>query len=470
MKKIELFFAAILVPLDFLMLLLAALTAYFLRFQALAEIRPIIFELPFRDYIQAAAVVSLIWLVIFAFGGLYNIRGPRKILYELVRVFVACSTGMMVLIIWIFFQRQYFSSRFIILAAWVLSFLFVWIGRLIMRTIRLFLLRHGQGVHRTIVIGKSPNAKVLISELQKNTTLGFKVIANLAPENGSLTSRLDQEIEKQEIDDLILADANVGRDLMLELIDWADSNHVGFRYAADIFETQAANIEVSAIAGIPVVEFKKTPLEGWSRIYKRIFDIIVSFILIIVTSPVMIITAIAIKLDSKGPVFWSRLDDGTPANRVGQNEKPFHYFKFRSMKPGSHARRYSDLKTKDLRRGSPLVKIENDPRITRVGKFIRRFSIDELPELFLVLAGKMSLVGPRPHFPEEVAKYTQHQRKVFAIKPGITGLAQISGRSDMDFEDEINLDTYYMQNWSLLMDIAILLKTPLAVLRQRQAV
>ena len=138
------------------------------------------------------------------------------------------------------------------------------------------------------------------------------------------------------------------------------------------------------------------------------------------------------------------------------------------MVPGTDSLRYTSLADRNVRDDGPMVKIKDDPRITRVGKFIRRFSIDELPELFLVFIGSMSLVGPRPHLPEEVAKYERHHKKVLTIKPGITGLAQVSGRSDLSFEEEVKLDIHYIENWSLARDIRILLRTPMAVLRHRQ--
>ena len=162
-------------------------------------------------------------------------------------------------------------------------------------------------------------------------------------------------------------------------------------------------------------------------------------------------------------------DDGSPVYRVGQGGKLFHYFKFRSMVPGTDSLRYDELAEKNLRNDGPMVKIKDDPRVTRVGNFIRRWSVDELAELFLVLKGEMSLVGPRPHLPEEVAKYERHHKKVLTVKPGITGLAQISGRSDLTFEEEVKLDTYYVENWSVLLDLAILMRTPWAVVRGRKA-
>jgi len=185
-------------------------------------------------------------------------------------------------------------------------------------------------------------------------------------------------------------------------------------------------------------------------------------------SPILLITMVAIKLNSHGPIFFSRRDDGSYVYRVGKGGKPFKYFKFRSMIPGTDNMRYKELADKNVRGDGPMVKIKDDPRVTRVGKFIRRWSIDELPELFLVFIGRMSLIGPRPHLPEEVAKYEQHHRKTLTIKPGITGLAQVSGRSDLAFEEEVKLDIYYIENWSLLLDLSILLKTPLAVFKHRE--
>ncbi|MEK7524154.1 MAG: sugar transferase [Patescibacteria group bacterium] len=135
------------------------------------------------------------------------------------------------------------------------------------------------------------------------------------------------------------------------------------------------------------------------------------------------------------------------------------------MKMGTHQLRYTDLAHRNIRKGTPLVKIQNDPRVTRVGKILRRFSLDELPQLWNVLCGEMSLVGPRPHLPEEVEKYQRHHKFVLAIKPGITGLTQISGRSDLPFEEEVRLDTFYIENWTFFLDIKIMLKTILVVLR-----
>jgi lipopolysaccharide/colanic/teichoic acid biosynthesis glycosyltransferase len=211
---------------------------------------------------------------------------------------------------------------------------------------------------------------------------------------------------------------------------------------------------------------RNTKLSGWGRVMKRIFDIAVSSIALVVLSPLFLIVALLIKIeDPKSGILWLYLDDGkTVAKRVGYMRKLFYCFKFRTMKPKSHMMRYNELSKRDIR-GDELVKIGNDPRITKVGRILRRFDIDELPQLINVMIGNMSLVGPRPHLPEEVARYKNHHQFVFNIKPGVTGLSQISGRSDLSFENEVKLDSYYIENWSLLMDIKIILKTVFVVFR-----
>ena len=253
-------------------------------------------------------------------------------------------------------------------------------------------------------------------------------------------------------------------------MNWASLNNIVFHFSSDYLQLPKAGVDIVSVAGIPIMEFKKTTIDGWGRIIKRAFDIIASSVLILLLAIPMLVVAILIKISSAGPVFFSKLDDSRPVKRVGQYSKPFHYFKFRSMYKEVDSQRYSEeLQEQNMRKGSPLVKIKNDPRITPIGQWLRRFSLDELPELFLVIIGKMSLVGPRPHLPEEVAKYENHHKMVLTIKPGITGLSQISGRSDLTFEEEVKNDMYYIQNWSLILDIQIILKTIPAVLRRREA-
>jgi len=472
MKRSELFFSFLLVPLDFLMIILAGISAYYLRFTSLAtEIRPVIFNLPFGEYLKILLLIAIAWLVIFALAGLYNIKGSRRLTEEIYRVILACSTGLMLIVILIFVFRELFSSRFIVLAGWLLAILYISFARILIRMVQRILMRNGIGVHKIILVGNSATADALIHEFSSQKNLGFEVVKRLKNFNLEAEQETAEFIKTSEVDEIIQSDPNLSKSEVLRLYDFADENHLTFKYAADLLGAKVLKTEVSEIAGIPMVEVKETPLEGWGRISKRMFDIIFSLFFIILFSPILFLTALLIKLDSRGPVIYKN-------ERVLKSGR-FKLFKFRSMiyqycvgeEYGSEQALELEKKLieeKNTKTG-PVYKIGDDPRLTRAGKFIRRWSIDELPQFFNVLFGQMSLVGPRPHQPREVAKYERHHKKVLSIKPGVTGLAQISGRSDLSFEDEVRLDSYYIKNWSSWFDIAILLRTPLAILRGRKA-
>lgn len=470
LKKAQLLFKTILVPVDFLIVMAAGLSAYYLRFSEYSVgIRPVIFNLTLDSYIWSLLLISLIMIPVFFLSGLYNTSKSSNLAKEIARIILACSTGLALIAIMIFFKRELFDSRFIVLAGWVLSMLYLIIVHSFLRWLQKKLHAQGFGVSKIILVGNSKTADNLIAEFSSNPYSGYEVVRRVRDFSLETSQEMSEFIKDREIDEIIQTDPNLSKAETLRLYDFANDNHITFKYVADLLEIKVLRHEVAEIIGIPLVEVKRTTLEGWGRVAKRIFDIIGSLILIVLFSPIFIITAIAIKLNSNGPVFFSRRDDGSLLTRVGENGIPFHYFKFRSMIDKVDSMRYNELADRNIRSDGPMVKIKDDPRVTSVGRIIRRFSIDELPELFLVLMGRMSLVGPRPHLPEEVAKYEHHHKKTLTIKPGITGLAQVSGRSDLLFEEEVKLDVYYIENWSLLLDFSILLKTPFAVLKHREA-
>lgn len=468
MKRSELTFTLSLVPIDFFALIAAATVAFYARFHpTFTAIRPVIFALSLEDYLKVATPMALLFLAVFAATGLYRTR-RMAIATELSHIALAVSSSMALVFAISFFSRVLFESRFIAIAAWGLTIVFVALERLAVRGVQRALLRLGVGTHRIVLIGKTSASDALTTEFAHKKRLGFQVVAHHQTFTKSLAKELREMKRADKIDEIILADPEASRQETLEIIAFTEQEHLGFRYSADLFTAAIGRSIIHTFAGIPVIEVQKTPLDGWGAIYKRLFDVVAATLLILLTSPIMLLTAIAIKLDSRGPIFF-KLDDGSLSHRVGQGGKPFPHLKFRSMRFGTHMQRYKELARDDTRQGSPLVKIKNDPRITRVGRFIRTFSIDELPEFFLVLRGHMSLVGPRPHLPEEVERYKPEQRKVLTIKPGITGMAQISGRADLPFDDEVRLDTYYIEHWSPWLDLYILLKTPLVVLFGRGA-
>ena len=471
MKKAELIFGAILLPVDYILLVAAGCTAYFLRFQtSFTQLPPALYAIPFQQYLFMASATAFLWAVIFALYGLYTMRGTRRIVEEVRRVFSACSAGLLLIIIIFFFQRDLFSSRFIILAAYGFAVAYVSLGRLVVLLIQRAFFRRKIGIRTVVLIGEGHTTQLIANELANKRELGFHIMLQFDAFSEEAMQKIQHYNDRDGIDELIFTDLSVSKNTKEDMYEFCDEQNIVFRYAAALFDTQSTNVSIQPIAGIPVIEVQGMRLDGWGRIVKRAFDILGSLMLIIVTSPIMIATAIAIAIDSGRPIFFSRLDDGSSLRRIGQFGKPFPYFKFRSMKPKTDSLRYDEsLQKKNMREGSPLVKIANDPRVTTVGKWIRRFSIDELPEFFLVLRGDMSLVGPRPHLPEEVAQYKKHHRRVLRMKPGITGLSQVSGRSDLNFEDEVRLDTFYMENWALWLDIVILVKTPFALIKSRRA-
>ncbi|MFW0837844.1 MAG: sugar transferase [Candidatus Komeilibacteria bacterium] len=459
MKKFELVFNAALVPIDYLLLLAAAILSYQLRFQSfITELRPVIFSLPWSDYMQLVYLILLGWLVVFSLSGLYSFQ-RRSLWYELKQVWLASSTATLIIILAFFVNSQLFSSRFIILAFWILSIILVSIGRIIFYLLKKVFYRHGYGARRVVVIGQDNNTFNLIAELKRHPAMGFRVIELMSQFTEKEMQYFDRLRNKLIIDEVIWADANLPASQKDLLFGYCQQNQLGFKYIASLLETKLINFSVGTIGGLPVIEINHTRLQGWGRIIKRIYDIILSFFGCIVLIPITLFIGLLIKLDSRGPIFV-RLP------RVGQAGRQFYLYKYRSMVDKADKLK-EQIVTMNERGDGPLFKMKHDPRVTRLGRWLRAWSIDELPQFFNVLRGDMSLVGPRPHEPEEVARYQHNQRKLLTIKPGVTGMAQVSGRSNLLFEEEVRLDTYYIENWSWWLDLQILVKTIWVVFRRQ---
>lgn len=461
MKKSELFFNAILVPLDYLMLVLAGLTAYALRTSNFVSgWRPVLFDLTLTqaEYIKIVFLVAFLGVAIFALAGLYKIKKNFRSLQEFFLIITATSAGLLSVVFYLFLFRQVFESRFIAFAIWVLSILFVTLGRVIIRIIEKALLkRFNLGSHRVLIIGNGSLASSLKKEISRRPSLGYVVAGHM------------QEIDLEKIrsfmqspgaDEIILTDTDSGKEKLVELSAFCDEARVAFKFVPNLFQSLATNIEFDTISAIPLIEFKRTALEGWGRIIKRLIDLVLSAFGLIVLSPVFLVIGLIIKLNSRGPVFYR-------SKRISQG-RDFWLFKFRSMVRGAEDKK-QELLNLNERKDGPLFKMKNDPRVTGVGKFLRKTRLDELPQLINIFKGEMSLVGPRPHLPEEIAQYKAHHKKLLAIKAGATGMAQVSGSSDLKFEEEVRLDTYYIENWSLMLDLRIILKTILILFFDRSA-
>lgn len=469
MKRFEIFFGIVKIPVDLVMTVLAFLAAYKLRLitepiEGIAKAIDYTVLPTLNQYLIFSAKAAILLIAIFALNRMYSLKSTSKFSEETKKAIFLCGIWAMAIITYFFFTRTFPFSRLAMFYSWALTLILIIFGRAIIKIIQNGFLNLDIGRRRLIFIGNNN----ITAEINEKLSLdpGYKILGVVGETNNKSKlkllgniSQLQYIIKRKKIDEIIQTKSDFNETQDENILEFCELNQINYRFVPDLLDVRRTNISIETIGSIPIINLKPTPLDGWGKVLKRLMDLSGTILALIIFSPIFLITAIAIKLDSKGPVFFSKLDDGSPVKRVGQRGKLFRFYKFRSMHPNTDKLRYSKLAKKNLRKDGPLIKISNDPRITRVGRFIRRYSIDELPQLWNVLIGNMSLVGPRPHLPEEVAKYEKHHHFVFNIKPGITGVSQISGRSDLNFEEEIKLDRFYIENWSIWKDLKIIFKT-----------
>lgn len=453
MKRSEAILGLVRIPMDILAVLAALLLSYQLR----AENRDLIpsiqllepsQSLPTLDYYVSSFVMPGVLLFIFIAASLrlYALREPMGGRNELVRVVLCTALWLVGVMTWYFFVRkQLFFSRILLAYSTFFIAMFVVLGRMGIILLKHMLLRHGIGTYLVASVGKQPIARSARDTLGRN--IHFEYLGHVSD-----LPALKGLLKKARPDLVIQSDPDSRGDQTIKLIEFCRSSHLGYAFLPPVLADVPHQLEVDRLGLVPMIRFKPTPLDGWGRIGKRLFDFVVSALLLVLLLPVWIIVSIAVIIDSGWPVLYV-------SRRVGeQGSVHIPVIKFRSMVKNADALK-KGLHTKNQRKDGPLFKMVDDPRITKVGRMIRRFDIDELPQLVNVFLGHMSLVGPRPHLPEEVAKYKPYERRVFAVKPGITGLAQVSGRSDLSFKEEVRLDLRYVEEWSFLMDIHVLLRT-----------
>ncbi len=471
MKKSELLFNLISILVDFLMLLLAGIIAFYLRFE-LEGLRPILYNMSLDDYIKVLFLISPVLILLLASAGLYNLKGTRRLSSELLKIILAISSGLLLVVILFFFNQEVFPSRLIILLTWLLTIVLISVGRIILRAIQTAMLRKGIGLHKLVVITSTQHSPEIVSEIEKRKELGYRIVAQL-PSNLStdeMLLRLNQLRQQQGIDEVLQADPKIDPTVSTLLLKFCRDYGINFNFVPNLFETAVANISVETISGIPIIVLKRTPLDGWGKVLKRVVDIIVSFIGLIVLSPIFLIVAVLIKLNSRGPVFFHQ----PRAAGLGQ----FECYKFRTMyyemsegtSTGDKLR--EELEKRNSRQGH-FVKIKNDPRVTPIGRFLRKTKLDEMPQLWHILVGQMSLVGPRVHMVKEVDHFRNDYKHLFVLKPGATGLTQItqaSEKPELSWEEEIKLDAFYIENWSIWLDLYIIFKTFLILLGRKPKV
>jgi exopolysaccharide biosynthesis polyprenyl glycosylphosphotransferase len=470
MKKSEIIFGVLRVPVDFAAIVAAFWLAYFIRpftdlipgvqFAFGPELLP-----KMREYWPLALVNGVLVVLLFAVNKLYSLKASHGFGREFFRIFFLVSTWIMFLIAYYFLVvHQLFFSRIALAHIWLFSIVFVSLGRLLILGIQSFFLRFGIGHRRILFVGANALADRFCDLIKKDRSL--VVVGALADKLVSrrhdqvkvigTLDQLESIVGKYKVDEIIQAEPDLGERDSSDLHSFCRCHHIAYHFIPDLVRLQRSNVEIEMVGDLPIISLRQTPLEGWGRVFKRIFDFVVSLILVILLIPIWIIVPILIKLETSGPAIYK--------SRRKYRNKVFNVYKFRSMVQNADELK-KRLVIMNERSDGPMFKIKDDPRITRLGRFLRKTSIDELPQLFNVLLGNMSLVGPRPHLPEEIERYKDHHYQVFAVKPGITGLAQVSGRSGLGFEDEVRLDVYYIEHWSLWLDIKLILKSVLVVLR-----
>lgn len=463
MKRLELFAGVIRIPVDMMMMAVAFAIVYIVRMHS--DLIPGVhvnvgreFVPPLDFYVHFSAVSIGVFMICFAIYGLYRLKTSYHFLSEFIRIVMAASTWLMAVIaFYVIVLHELPFSRIMLFHSWGFGIIFTFLGRSLIRLTQAVFLKWGVGKRRLLFVGSSKMVEVLAQKLQKD--LRYTIIGSLAnnttqtklvPVIGSIEN-YNEVIQKQRIDEVICIEKDVDAQRIEEISFFCFSEHVRFQCVPDVSFAHFQHMDIDVMSGIPLISFRLTSMGLWGRVVKRCVDFVGALVGLVLLLPLFLVIAIAIKATSRGPVFYVSKRVGLGGTAV------FRMFKFRSMVVDADQQK-EKLREKSHRKG-PLFKVKNDPRITPLGTFLRKTSIDELPQLFNVLIGNMSLVGPRPHLPEEVAKYEKHHRVVLGIKPGITGLAQINGRSDLDFESEVQLDRFYIENWSLMLDGKIIIKT-----------
>ena len=446
----------------------AVAAAYWVRY--VAEVGSPVDEtnyVPFNEYFPVGIFLTLTLLVIFKFEGLYVSRRGVSWLDRSVTIFSGTLVGLAALIVALFLYRPFFYSRLMFAYAGLAAVLVLSTFRLILGLVLGRLRRQGIGVERLLIIGAGDRGRMLMRNIVARPELGYRVVGfldddpvrqmtNLGrfPALGPIRG-LARVLSEHRPDVVVVALSADQHNQILAILNECERHHVTVKVVPDLYEMTLNRVAVDDINGIPLIGVREVTISGWNFAVKRAIDIVLCLIAAILLSPVFLLIAIAIKIDTAGPVFFKQV-------RIGRGGKPFICYKFRSMREGADGE-LAKLAEMNEATG-PLFKIKNDPRLTRMGRFFRRTSLDEFPQLINVLRGEMSLVGPRPPLPREVAQYEDWHKKRLEVAPGMSGLWQVSGRSLLTFDEMVMLDLFYIENWSLTLDFKIMLRTVPSVL------
>ena len=435
----------------------------------------------FAPYAVLLPFVIPIRLLLLRYYDLYRVRGEFSFVEDSSRVFKATAIGSLLIVAVAFMYRggvayRTFSySRAIFVIDFLFAFAGIGLSRTIVRAAQIGIRRRGVNLIPTLIVGRGPEAALCIQEMRARPELGYRVIGLI--ENGHVASgaesfegvpvigdlrTLPQAIRESAANEVIISDPNVPGEVLFEvMIQTGRRRGVEFRIAPTLLNCLPSKTEIDQVGSLPMVTLFRSPLSGAARFLKRTSDLAIATLALLLLAPLWLLIALLIKLDSRGPVFYKQ-------ERVGMDGRVFLFYKFRTMHVGTDDFQHREFQRKFIKgepdsnlgdEQRPAYKLRGDERVTRLGKLLRKTSLDELPQLFNVLRGDMSVVGPRPPIPYEVESYELWHRKRLDMKPGITGLWQVSGRNRLPFDEMVRMDLYYIENWSLLLDLKIILQT-----------
>lgn len=469
-------YSFILMLVDALVLIVAFVLAYIARVQY--DHRPLLHDIYGFDYVFTFLLIVPFWIAVFALIGLYQPKTYNRRLVEWSKIAIGVFIGILIVIGWEYVsEKELFPARLVAAYALIGSFVLIVFEREVMRLIRAINYRYGRGVRRVLLIGASGATSDIAVTLADTRRSGHAVVAiaapkKLLPDSSTALHFSTPEAALRQIDELgvttiIQTDLYENPNRNQSILSAAQANHIDYSFIPGESEFYSGKNTVDVFLGYPMITVYQTPLVGWGSIVKRIFDFVASLLGAIILLPFLLIVFIIKKIVDRGPAFYI-------SKRLSRFSEPIGLIKFRSMGAQYGGKDAADefraMGREDLAEEyEKNRKVENDPRITPFGRFLRATSIDELPQIFNVLKGDLSLVGPRPILPQEIKLAKGRTALLHSVKSGMTGLWQVSGRSELSFEDRIELELFYAQNWTFWLDIKILFKTVWVVVKGRGA-
>jgi exopolysaccharide biosynthesis polyprenyl glycosylphosphotransferase len=425
--------------------------------------------LPWNAYTSVQAMLTGVLLIVYKLKGLYDTHHRRSWVDEVSLIASSTLIGCAVMVIGVFYARSFGYSRLVFIYSGLIIVILLALSRAVEYSVRNLRRRSGIGLTRILVVGAGPLGRAIVQNMVAMPDLGYQLVGLVDDESDQdigrhvwlgRTSEIPSLVAEHHVDEVLIALPSESHQKVSQILLSCAEQQVSFRIAPDFYQLSLNQLDVVELNGIPLIGLREPSLRGSNLLLKRMIDIVVSATLLVLTAPVSLVVALAVYVENPGPILVRQ-------TRVGRQGRTFPFYKFRSMCVNAD-HLLADLQTQNEASG-PIFKIRSDPRRTRVGRIIRKLSIDELPQFYNILRGDMSLVGPRPPFPWEVEKYEDWHHKRLDATPGLTGLGQVSGRSDLPFDETALLDLWYIENWSLALDLKILLRTIPTVLSGRGA-